>query len=59
MQICCPLLTELCFVDAVIGDVKVTFLLDSGAGSTIIGEKIWKVVRRNEEGLEPVLFLIR
>ena len=50
--------SELYYVYGTFGGVKISLLLDSGAGSTIIDEEIWKVVRGNEE-LESVSFSIK
>ena len=50
--------SELYYVNGTFGGVKISLLLDSGAGSTIIDEEIWKVVRGNEE-LESVSFSIK
>ena len=51
--------SELCFVEVVLGGLKVPLLLDSGAGTTIIDEKVWKAVRRNGAELVPVSFPVR
>ena len=46
------------YVSGTFGGVKISLLLDSGAGSTRIDEEIWKVVRGNEE-LKSVPFSIK
>ena len=50
--------SELYYVNGTFGGVKLSLLLNSGAGSTIIDEEMWKVVRGNEE-LESVSFSIK
>ena len=50
--------SDLYYVNGTFGGVKISLLLDSGSGSTIIDEELWKVVRGNEE-LESVPFSIK
>ena len=50
--------SDLYYVNGTFGGVKISLLLDSGSGSTIIDEELWKVVRGNEE-LESVSFSIK
>ena len=53
-----PSPSELYYVNGTFGGVKISWLLNSGAGSTIIDEEVRKVVGGNEE-LESVPFSIK